>query len=291
MGPGGPGTNPADVDAVVAEIDAAGGVAVGCAGPVQDFEFARRLVATCYEAFGRVDILVNNAGMPGGLPVDACPPEYWREAIDANLNGSFYCAHHAVPHMRKQRWGRILNCASFSATGRLGGSCYPASKAGLVGLTRAMARSLGSWGITTNCYCPEARTVMTDQQSDGDEFFVALVESWHQRGWISDAEKDHIIRIHGADGVAPFVVFLCTDEAQAINGCTFNVEAGCISLLAEPDPVAVLYRDVDREGLWSLEDLSHAVPKSFGAHLRNPQPARSQEEIDALLKEIDIALW
>jgi NAD(P)-dependent dehydrogenase (short-subunit alcohol dehydrogenase family) len=291
MGPDGPGTNMTDMDAVVEEIRAADGVAVGCAGAVQDFELARKLVETCYESFGSVDILVNNAGVPGGLSVEACPPEYWNDTIGANLSGSFYCAHHAVPHMKKQRWGRILNCGSWSVTGRLGGSCYPASKAGLSGLTRAMAYSLGSWGITTNCYWPDARTAMTDQGSEGDELFVELVGSWHLRGWISDAERDHIAGIHGPEGVAPFVVFLCTEEADSINGCIFNVEAGRICLLPEPDPVAVLYRDVDREGPWSLDELSRVVPRSFGARLRNPQPKRPQEELDALLERINAAYW
>jgi len=291
MGPDGPGTNTAEIDAVVAEIRDAGGEAVGHAGPVQQLEVAKGLVETCLDSFGSVDILVNNAGVAGGLPVDMCPPEYWNETLGANLNGAFYCAHYAVPHMRKQGWGRILNCGSWAATGRLGGSCYPTSKAALSGLTRAMARSLGSWGITTNCYWPDARTAMTDQGSEGDELFNELVGSWMLRGWISEGERDHIENIHGPEGVAPFVVFLCTEEANYINGSIFNVEAGRICVMPEPDPVAVLYRDVDQEGIWSVEELIRMVPRSLGAHLRNPQPKRIKEDLDAILEKVNPAYW
>jgi NAD(P)-dependent dehydrogenase (short-subunit alcohol dehydrogenase family) len=289
LGPNGPATNLDDVNAVVAQIDAEGGRAIGCAGAVNDFDFARKLVETCHKAFGSVDILVNNAGTAGGLSVDTCPPEHWHEVIDANLHGSYNCCHHAVPHMKAQHWGRILNCGTRNINGHGGGSCYPASKGALVSLSAAMARSLGMWGVTTNCYCPEARTRMTDQL--GSELFEEMLRSWLERGWFDEAEYEQIRNVHDPAGVAPFVVYLCTEEAAYINGRTFQVEGGRIGLLPETNAIAMLQRDYDRDGPWSVDALRRAVPETFGAWLQNPAPRRPNEEIEELVARINPGFW
>jgi NAD(P)-dependent dehydrogenase (short-subunit alcohol dehydrogenase family) len=291
MGPDGPGTRTEEADAVVREIETAGGKAIACVGAVNDPEFAQRLVATCVEGFGSIDILVNNAGMAGGLSVDLCPPEHWLEVLDVNVNGTYYPSHHAAKHMKEQRWGRILCCSSFSHTGFIGGSCYPTAKGAVASLARAMARNLGFYGITSNAFCPEARTRMINAGLPGSEIHDSHMASLELRGFISPERARALLDLPGPEGVAPFVAYLCLPEADYINGQVFNVEGGRIGLVPEPHEVRTLERDVRRDGIWDLDTLCELVPRTVGAELRNPVPARSDEEIEALMGRINPAFW
>jgi len=291
QGPGGPGTRSDEAEAVAAEIRKSGGEASACVGPVNDFDFAGELVETCVDRFGSVDILINNAGTAGGLSVDLCPPEHWHDVIDVNANGTYYCSHHAAKHMKAQRWGRILCCSSFSHTGFIGGSCYPASKGAVVSLARAMARNLGMFGITSNAFCPEARTRMINAGQEGSEIHDAHMASLERRGFISPEKARSFIDLPGPEGVAPFVVYLCLPEAHYINGQVFNVEGGRIGLVPEPHEVRTLARDVARDGIWSLEALCELVPQTVGFGLTNPVPERSAEAVEALMAEIDPMFW
>jgi len=288
-GAGGSGTNLDPLNAVVDEIKADGGNAIACAGSVSDFEFAGEMMQSCVDAFGGIDILVNNAGMPGGMSVELCPPEHWHPVIDVNLNGTYYCSHHAAKYMKEQRWGRILTCSSYAHTGYLGGSCYPASKGGIASLTRAMARSLGMWGITANGYCPEARTRMTDG-NDPDQY-NNMQDALLKRGFFSRAQYDHFMQLHGPEGVAPFVVYLCTEEADYINGQMFHVEGGRIGLLPEVEVIATLTRDYDKEGPWTVDELIKQVPISVGWGLKNAVPKRPAEEVEQIMSSINPMFW
>lgn len=290
-GPDGPGTRSDEADAVVREIEAAGGEAIACVGAVNDFDFAGRLVETCANRFGSVDILVNNAGTAGGLSVDLCPPAHWQQVVDVNLNGTYYCSHHAAKRMKAQRWGRILSCSSFAHTGFIGGSCYPASKGGVASLGRAMARNLGFYGITSNVICPEARTRMINAEQPGSAIHDSHMASLEKRGFLSPAKTRAFIDLPGPEGVAPFCVYLCLPEADYINGQVFNVEGGRIGLVPEPHEIRTLERDVRRDGIWSLDTLCELVPQTIGMELRNPVPQRPADEVEALMASIDPMFW
>ncbi|MBW2268400.1 MAG: SDR family NAD(P)-dependent oxidoreductase [Deltaproteobacteria bacterium] len=291
QGPDGPGTQTEEADAVVREIEKAGGEASACVGPVNDFDFAGEMVQHCEDRFGSVDILINNAGAAGGLSIDLCPPEHWHETIDVNLNGTYYCSHHAAKRMKSQHWGRILGCSSFSHTGFIGGACYPAAKGGIASLARAMARNLGMYGITSNAFCPEARTRMINAGQEGSAIHDSHMASLEKRGFISPEKKRALLDLPGPEGIAPFVVYLCLPEAHYINGQVFNVEGGRIGLVPEPHETRTLARDVERDGIWSVDALCELVPQTVGSGLVNPVPERPLEELEKLMADIPPMFW
>src|SRR5581483_3212165 len=143
---------PADT---VAEIERAGGRAVEIAGDVSspaDAEFAVDVVVT---KFGRLDILVNNAGITQDGLLLKMSDEAWHRVLEVNLTGAFYMTRVAAKPMLKQRAGRIVNIASIvGLSGQAGQANYAASKAGLVGLTKSVAKEFGSRGITCNVIAP-----------------------------------------------------------------------------------------------------------------------------------------
>ncbi|MAG29444.1 MAG: 3-oxoacyl-ACP reductase [Deltaproteobacteria bacterium] len=291
VGPDGPGTQTDEADAVVREIEAAGGRAVACVGAVHDFDFAGELVERCEDAFGSVDILVNNAGTAGGLSVELCPPEHWQETFDINVNGSYYPSHHAAKRMKSQHSGRILCCSSYAHTGFIGGSCYAASKGAVTSLARAMARNLGLYGITSNAFCPEARTRMINAGQPGSELHETHMDSLEKRGFISPEKMRSLIGLPGPEGIAPFVVYLCLPEADYINGQVFNVEGGRIGLVPEPHEIRTLTRDVARDGIWSVDELCELIPQTVGFALSNPVPGREPEELEKLMSQINPMFW
>ena len=127
----------------------------GCACDVGRFEQVQNLFQFVDRSLGRLDILVNNAGVRGFAPVDEQTPEQWREVIETNLNGPFYCCHEAVPLMRKSGGGSIINIGSLAGKHVFaGGSAYNASKFGLVGLTEAAMLDLRHDNIRVSTIMP-----------------------------------------------------------------------------------------------------------------------------------------
>ena len=146
------------LETLVAEIEAAGGTATAALGDIGDEADAQAMVDVALERHGRLDILVNNAAAPQGLDrnvIDDVPVDAFDEVIRINLRGTWLMCRAAVPAMRRGRWGRIINIASMA--GAVGAPCstpYSASKAGIIGLTRALAMDVAAWGITVNSISP-----------------------------------------------------------------------------------------------------------------------------------------
>lgn len=264
------------VAAVVDEIRKAGGRAEGLTGSVADPAVAGTLVSCCVDSFGGVDILVNNAGIYNPLPVSHCSLDTWRETLAINLDGPFHTMHAALPHMAAQGFGRILNAGSQSFTGVNGAAAYPASKAALVGLTRAVAADYGRYGITANVYNPEALTAMG--ASNDREAFKGLFRWWNEHGYMSEAQMEYKFGVGGPDGVAPWIVYLCTDEAARFNGEVFAVEARRIALLARPEETHTLWRDAERLGPWTQDEISAIAPTALPAE--NRFPARDRDSLE-----------
>lgn len=145
----------ADADRVVADIVAAGGRATAVGGDLSDEEAVAGVFAAIEAAFGPVGILVNNAGLHIGGRIQHVPTADWRAVIDANLTAAFLCSRAAVPGMVERRWGRIVNITSVvGLNGFPGDVPYASAKAGLIGLTRALALEVAGRQVTVNAIAP-----------------------------------------------------------------------------------------------------------------------------------------
>jgi 3-oxoacyl-[acyl-carrier protein] reductase len=146
------------VDSLVEEITASGGSALSLLGDISDESDARRLVDSAAAWRGRLDILVNVAAAPQGLDrqdIEEVPIEVWDRVIAINLRGTYLMSRFAVPHMRAQRWGRIINISS--QAGQVAApksTAYSASKAAVLGFTRALSADVAPWGVTVNAIAP-----------------------------------------------------------------------------------------------------------------------------------------
>lgn len=172
-------------------------------------------VATTREGHARVHALVNSAGITGpntrvwDYPVDA-----WRQVIDVNLNGLFYCCRAVVPWMREHNHGRIVNIASVAGKdGNPNASAYSASKAAVIGLTKSLGKELADSGIRVNCVTPAAvKTAIFDQMTPEHIQFML--------------SKIPMGRFGTPEEIAAMVAWLCTDECSFSTGAVFDLSGG-----------------------------------------------------------------
>lgn len=199
---------------VVAEIEAAGGKAEAIQCNVADFAQAGEMISGIIKQYGSLDILVNNAGITRDGLVMKMSEEDFDAVLSTNLKGAFNCIRHSARQMIKQRGGRIVNISSISGIrGNAGQANYSASKAGIIGLTKAAARELASRGITANAVAPGfIVTEMTDALSD--EMKEKMLENIPLR------------RCGTTKDIANAVAFLASDEAGYITGQVLSVDGG-----------------------------------------------------------------
>ncbi len=258
------GTKGGDAETVAGEIKAMGGQAVSFFGSVSEFGDAEKLIKTVVESFGRVDILVNNAGADAPRMVWNMSEEEWDRCLDSYLKGSFNCIRFASALMRGQGWGRIINTTSTAWLGTVGHCNYGAAKAGIVGLTRAVAREVGRYGVTCNAYAPTAATRFTISEE-----VVAGFKKRYEAGLMTRERFEELANPPAPETVAPFIVYLCTDAAADINGQVFDVTGGNIAIYSEPAKKKAIDK---KEGLWTLEELIDLVPKVLLEGYKNPAP-------------------
>ena len=198
------------------EITTAGGKAAAFALDVGDEEQVKTAVKAAIAQFGKIDILVNNAGITKDTLVMRMKRADWDAVLQTNLTSAYLCIQQVIGSMLKQRWGRIINITSvFGQMGQAGQANYSASKAGLIGLTMAIAREVGSRNITCNAVAPGfIETAMT--AGLGDEFKQAAVK------------QIPLGRVGSPDDVASAVAFLASDEASYITGHVLSVNGGML---------------------------------------------------------------
>lgn len=258
------GTKGGDAETVASEIKAMGGQAAAFFGSVSEFGVAEKLMQATVEGFGRVDILVNNAGADAPRMVWNMSEEEWDRCLDSYLKGSFNCIRFASALMKEQGWGRIINTTSTAWLGTVGHCNYGAAKAGIVGLTRAVAREVGRYGVTCNAYAPTAATRFTISEE-----VIAGFKKRYEAGLMTKERFEELTNPPAPETVAPFIVYLCTDAAAGINGQVFDVTGGNIAIYSEP----VKKKTIDKkEGLWTLEELIDLVPKVLLEGYKNPAP-------------------
>ena len=263
-----PGTQGGDAATVAAEIKAAGGQAVPFFGSVSDFKEAQQGIQTAVTNFGRIDIVVNNAGSDAAKMVWNMTEEDWDLSVDSYLKSSFNCIRHAAPLMREQKWGRIINTTSTAWLGTVGHCNYGAAKAGIVGLTRAVAREMGRYGVTCNAYAPTAGTRFTLSED-----IKAGFKKRFDSGLITKERFEELMHPPEADTVAPFVAYLCTNEAANINGQVFDVTYPNIAIYSEPVKIKTITQEMGK--LLSVDELINLVPKVLLEGYKNPAPPQA----------------
>lgn len=205
-----PEVNIANAEAAAAEIQALGRKCKVIETDVSNGESVRAMVRQTLEAFGRIDILVNNAGIFSYTRIDACTEEEWDRMMAVNLKGPFLCAQAVMETMKTQRSGRIINLGSLA--GQVGGivasAPYSASKAGVMCLTKSLARVLGEYGITVNSIAPGvAATEMAKNHPDMTDQIPL--------GRVADASE-----------IASAILFLASEEGRYLTGATLDVNGG-----------------------------------------------------------------
>jgi len=208
--------NQQKLEEVANEITSAGGRARVTAADIENEDQIKAAFKTIVADLGKIDILVNNAGIIRDQLILRMKRTDWDAVLNTNLTSAYLCTQQAIGSMLKQRWGRIINVTSvFGQTGQAGQANYAASKAGMIGLTMAVARELGSRNITCNAVAPGfIETAMTSVLSD-DLKQSAL-------------KAIPLGRVGTPEEVAHCVAFLASDEAAYITGHVLNVNGGML---------------------------------------------------------------
>ncbi|ABW13857.1 short-chain dehydrogenase/reductase SDR [Parafrankia sp. EAN1pec] len=233
------------------EIKEAGGEAVADTRSVSTPDGAAAMVQTALDTFGRIDIVVNNAGILRDRSLTKLEPADFDAVIDVHLRGSFLVTQAAFPHLREQRYGRIVNTTSPAGLyGNFGQANYSAAKAGLIGLTRTVAVEGAKYGVSCNAVSPAALTRMTEEIMG--QLFV---------------DPDGAARLDAAK-VSPVVAWLCHEQC-ALTGQVFGVAGGLVTkiIIAETrgffDPDLTIETVAERvDAIQNMADL--AVPGSVG---------------------------
>jgi 3-oxoacyl-[acyl-carrier protein] reductase len=201
---------------LVQEINAAGGKSAAFVLDVADEDQIKNAVKSALAQLGKIDILVNNAGIIRDQLLMRMKRSDWDSVLNTNLTSAYLCTQQVIGSMLKQRWGRIINITSiFGQMGQAGQANYAASKAGLIGLTMAIAREVGSRNITCNAVAP------------------GFIETAMTAGLAEDFKKEALkmiplARIGSPEDVASAVAFLASEESSYITGHVLNVNGGML---------------------------------------------------------------
>lgn len=210
----GTATSEAGAEKIGARIAELGGTGRGMVLNVNDADAGQRAIGEIVEAYGRIDVLVNNAGITRDTLAMRMKDEQWDEVIGTDLSAAFRFARACLRPMMKQRSGRIISITSVvGAMGNPGQVNYAAAKAGLMGMTKALAREIGSRGITVNCVAPgfidtDMTRVLSDEQKDHLQAQIPLG------------------RLGSVDDIANACLFLASDAGAYVTGQTLHVNGG-----------------------------------------------------------------
>ncbi len=205
-----------EVDKTIEEIKSLGVEVLEAQGDVSNFEESEKIVELAIEKFGQIDVLVNNAGITRDTLIMRMKPEDFSKVINVNLVGTFNITKNVVPYMMKKRQGRIINISSVVGISGNAGQCnYAASKAGIIGFTKSLAKELASRNILVNAVAPGfIETSMTD----------VLQESVKE----SIKKQIPLNRIGMPEDVANVVYFLASEESSYVTGQVLQVDGGML---------------------------------------------------------------
>jgi NAD(P)-dependent dehydrogenase (short-subunit alcohol dehydrogenase family) len=218
----------AEMNGVVKEIQDLGQRAIGIRCDVSKAEDVENMVQRVVDEFGKIDILINNAGIAfTATPIWEVSEEAWDLTVDIMLKGTFLCCKYVLPHMIKQRYGKIVNTGSIGARGQQHNAPYSATKAGIQVFTLAVAKDVGEYNININCVSPGAvytsmmRRALKDAVPDVPEDVAYAV----------GCQRFHILgREILPQDISNAVLFLCSEEARNVNGHVLFVDGGFLGI-------------------------------------------------------------
>jgi NAD(P)-dependent dehydrogenase (short-subunit alcohol dehydrogenase family) len=261
----GEGSDGSVAEQAAGEIRAAGGQAVAVGDSVASWEGGRAAVQAALDHYGRIDILVNNAGILRDRMFHKMGPEEWDAVLDVHLKGTVSATRAAAPHMRAQRWGRLVHFTSTSGLiGNFGQANYGAAKMAIVGLSRNLAIELERYGVTSNCIAPFAWTRLVA---------TLPTETEEQRKRVA-----RFMKMTPAD-VAPLAGFLASDAAANITGQIFGVRGKEIYLFGQPRIV----RSVHHAEGWTVQRLASLFEETMKPHLTPLETSASYFSWDPLV--------
>ena len=261
----GSGFDASFAEQVASEIRSEGGTAAACTESVATLEGGEKIVQSAIDSFGKLDIVVTCAGILRDRMVFNMTEQEWDDVISVHLKGTFTVVKHACILFRQQRSGRIITFSSQSGlVGNSGQANYGAAKSGIAGFTKVVARDMGRYGITANSIAPRAATRMIG----------AIPESANEiraRGGVSGLSEEGELEQLDPDDIAPFVAYLASDYASNINGQTFLVWGGEVSLMSQPRPERSIYNP---DGHWPTEELAPLAAGYLTKDIPNPAPVQ-----------------
>ena len=189
-------------------------------------EQIQEMVEQAIQQFGSVDVLVNNAGIQHVAPVDEFDPQKFEQVVQINLNHCFHTIHAALPKMRENGWGRVINIASaHGLVASKGKAAYVAAKHGVVGLTKVTALDTTQSGITCNAICPGwVKTPLVQQQIEkkAQQQNCSVAQAEHDLL----AEKQPALEFVTPEQIGAYCVFLCQEQARTITGAELKIDGG-----------------------------------------------------------------
>jgi 3-oxoacyl-[acyl-carrier protein] reductase len=205
-----------EAEAVKKQIETMGRKALCLKCDISSFSEAESVVKATVENFGRLDILVNNAGMNWDGVCWKMTEEQWDRVLEVNLKGYFNFTRHAAPLFKDQKYGRIINVTSINGMrGKFGQSNYSASKAGIIGYTKAVAKELGAFGVTVNAVAPGLIETAMLKESDAREKIIDLAMA-----------EIVLKRVGQPEDLANVIAFLASDKARHVTGEVIKVDGG-----------------------------------------------------------------
>lgn len=252
-----------DAETTAQAIRKNGGEALAFFGDMSDFEKARELAETTKKHFGRIDILVNVIGTFAFSPIWEMSEQTWDHVNRVKPKSHFNTIRHVLPYMMEQKWGRILNCTSGAATGSPNQTNYATANAGVLGLTWSTAMEVYPYGITCNAFAPGAYTRATYEL----EALVMALPKEKRPFPNSEFFMNMMENTPGPEEIAPFLGYLCSDEAAHISGSLFFVMGNSISLYNELKFERTLTR---QGGRWTFDELKKQAPRALFMGYHSP---------------------
>jgi NAD(P)-dependent dehydrogenase (short-subunit alcohol dehydrogenase family) len=269
----GEGTDKGPADEVVEEIKKLGVKAIANYGDVSNWSDAEGMIKACVDSFSRIDILCNVAGIDKPKMIFNMEEADWDPVLSVHLKGTFNLSRHACVRMREQRYGRIINTSSDAFVGTVGHVNYGAAKAGIVGLTYAIAREMGRYGVTCNAFIPRAATrmIMSEEVKAG---------LWKrvEKGIMTKEKYDELTKIPGADYFAALIAWLASDAAANVNGQMFGGAGGRLSYWAPSYEAKIIVKNFEKDGPWTIEEVQKHMDSTLLVGYINPAPPEPEKK-------------